>query len=183
MREHLLDDNLEYHNTDWNCAYIDGFIDTFLENEFFDRVAWDLYIDEQYFSCRVPATKRKRGGDIREISAGRSIFSLSYTEVGGGDAVTIIDGLPISYFDKKEKRIAYYSSGRCGGWFLRTPELDTSSIYVVRADGSIGSASLSDVESYGVRPCIILHNRTVFYKNTLDGREIFVLALNYEEEE
>jgi hypothetical protein len=185
MREHLLDDIMEYDSGPyWNCAYAGGFVDSFLRKEFQSRIKRSLfqYIEggNEYFGCYVRATKIDRYGDIREENIRRGIISLSYTEVSGDYSVSIKDGSLISYFDNKEKRIAYYSSGRCGGWFLRTPELHTSFIYVVRPDGSIGSASSSDADSYSVRPCLLLDQYTRYNIITLEGRKVYALKHDYD---
>jgi hypothetical protein len=185
MREYLLDDVVEHDSgPDWTCAYAGGFIDSFLHKEFQNRIKRSLFHykknGNEYFGCCVNATKIDRHGNIREDNIRRGIISLSFTEVCGDYSVNVKDGSSISYFDNKEKRVACYSSGRRGGWFLRTPELHTSFIYVVHPDGSIGTASSSEADSFSVRPCLLLDQYTRYNKITMDGRKVYVLKYDYD---
>jgi len=181
LREHLMDEGCIFNLFDGSGSFYSGtYIDEYLNNEYLSLLPDKLQslICDSNVEITAKESIGNNGRDITTIS--RKAFILSYTEVGMIYSRTnLTEGVAISYFDSKERRIAYRANGEPGSWWLRTP--NTAQLTVVNAvtkDGNVGLGGIYSISSdgyyyNGLRPAFCLPCDTKI--DNIDGKYYIVL--------
>lgn len=145
-----------------NNSYKDSSIHTYLNGTFYNLI--DSNIRAAIKQVKIPYQNGTgSGGSLATGSNGLStkVFLLSGYEVGwttSDNGYFPKDGVRLAYFGNSSggnsKRIAYNGSS-AAEWWLRSPStFSSSSVWLVKPDGSGGLWYCSD--TYGVRPAFIL---------------------------
>ena len=151
LRRDVLPEFRPFNN--YSAAYEDSAIDRFLNGEYFQRLgAIQSLIQPSEIVVTDADALGVSGNAVRTLT--RNVFLLSCTETGFTEIVNAgKEGVPLSYFDAPEHRIASLENGRPASWWLRTPDAYyLSAAYGVGPDGTLGSGNAYNEN--GVRPAL-----------------------------
>lgn len=178
LRENLIDDDNIYNLPGDRAAYYENSeIDRYLNEVFIVSLPNELQqliVDSEII---ITARESLGVGGEETLNIQRKIFLLSYTELTTECSRTNLkEGQTLSYFDGKEKRIAYYQNGIPGSWWLRTANTSGRAVVCgVSAEGVVGMGGFYDPNAEkgnlnGVRPALCLPRDIEIYQSAEDGR-------------
>ena len=181
LREYLLEEEQIYNKPGENASYYPGSsIDRYLIEVFLPTLPENVQDMIIKSTIEVTASDSLYIGGKATTTVQRKVFLLSFTELNQGSSRTNLqEGEPLPYFREKSHRVAYYSDGTPGSWWLRTPNVSSGTIVCgVSAEGIVGIGGIynpNEADSYrnGVRPAFCLPRDTKI--QTLDA-ESYCLA-------
>lgn len=160
LRKYLLDDPRIFNKKDqipsyYECSDIDLFLNDEFKNKFSDEIKKKIIKSDIAITDKASLGSSECGN----IHIDRHVFLLSANEIGVDlYGAMLNEGYPLEYFESVDSRIAYYSNGVPGYWWLRTPDTMYSYVvYCVWDDGSVGYSGINNHEGgykYGVRPAL-----------------------------
>ena len=157
LRKEALEEQRRFN--DYKSLYEGSEIDNYLENEFPKRFADSFrgLLAEANIEVASEEALYKTSDETYNIK--RSVFLLSYTEVGYSDTyIAPNEGRAFSCFSDDKSRIAFVNGTACG-WWLRTPYTVYDSV-----SWSVGSSGikteLSSNYKNGIRPAICVSDMT-----------------------
>ena len=178
LREYLLDEPMRFNqNVQYAAYYENSEIDIFLNNQFYGKLS-DVVKNVIVNSTIDITTKDSLGVGGRDVTTiTRNVFLLSYSELNmSGSKTNLAEGRPIEYFSDKSSRIAYYSNGQKGSWWLRTPNTaDTDVVCGVSIEGAVGVGGVGGTGGEdgeylnGVRPAFCLPGNTLIERKDIEG--------------
>ena len=183
LREYLLGEPKRFNPTGWYAAYYENSeIDLVLNSEFYETLPQTVRDRIINSTIEITAKKSLGIGGKDSIYISRKIFLLSYFEVNGnGSRTNLKEGTTLEYFSDKVSRIAFYSSGKAGSWWLRTPNTaDTDIVCGVSIDGTVGVGGIGGTEGEyvnGLRPAFCLPRDTSITREHINGEIVYVLSL------
>ena len=180
LREFLLEDSVLYNSSgEYGSYYKDSEVDKFLNATYFNRLS--EYTRQRIVSSKIEiTTKNAIDTHVEETEViTRKLFLLSANEVNAGlGYVALKEGIPLSYFEKVENRIATYDNLEEGTWMLRTPALyDGSTTIGVACDGSVGMSGIGSTTRglfSAVRPAFCIPSDTQITLRE-DGEDIYYI--------
>lgn len=185
LREYLLDSAYIYNLGQDKPSYYEGSaIDLFLCNTFWETL--DARVRDFIPACEIEITARDSLGTGGETTTtiSRQVFLLSFTEVNAGASRTNLqEGTPLAYFSSQARRVAYYSSGAAGSWWLRTPNTAGRTVVCgVSREGVVGIGGIYDPNTNdgfynGVRPAFCLPSDIPIEIIKIQGGEGYGIAL------
>lgn len=153
-----------YERRQWHSSNVNKLesstIHSYLNSTFLNL--FDSNINEVIKQVKIPYRKNGGSGGTDQSGANglfAKIFLLSGYEVGwttSNDQDFPQDGAKLDYFTAGSNRVAYYN-GSTANWWLRSPTASgTYDAWYVRYSGNRGYSNV--INSYGIRPAIILHS-------------------------
>ena len=154
----------------YNNLYAESSLHSYLNSTFLNL--FESSIQSLVKQVKIPYNNAS--GSSGSVSSGSSglltkVFLLSAYEVGiyGVDYNNIVqDGNKLDYFSSSSRRVAYLD-GIDTAWWLRTAAPYSTNVCVVSWTGGEVSSTYT-VNSYGVRPALILPSAALFNPDTLE---------------
>ena len=178
LREHLLDENVNYNNAqEYASYYKDSNIDNYLNNNYIKRLS--PQIQNCILTSNIEITSKKaidtHDGSIDIIK--RKIFLLSANETNASVFSVAKEGSPLKYFSTISNKIATYRNGEPDSWMLRTPAPRNGNTLIgIADDGSTGIGGISK-SGNGIRPafCIPCDTKITLKNNIIENKKVYTL--------
>jgi len=157
LRKHVLPEihifNPLYPNSGYKNYYENSEVDMFINVEY--RRTLDETIRKKIVPSTIVITAKFSGPDAHTIEIVRNIFLLSVTEIGRLKyTASLVEGIPLKYFEIVENRIAYDETGESKGWYLRTSSIYNSDTVFAYGD-MLGTSAV--YYAWNVRPAFCVN--------------------------
>jgi len=160
LRKHVLPEihifNPLYPNSGYKNYYENSEVDMFINIEY--RETLDETIQKKIIPSTIVITAKFSGPDAHTIKIVRNIFLLSLTEiVRQRKTASLVEGIPLKYFEIAENRVAHNESEELCNWYLRTSSIYDSDTVFVMSLISEGIGSAAAYYASGVRPAFCVN--------------------------
>lgn len=174
LRKYILNEDLRMN--DYLAYYENCEMDVFLNTEFYENLPDETKNIIKNTTIEV-LEEGYNATTENIIKIQRKIFLISYTELNLKQTYhNGIEGTPIEYFEKSEKRIAYTEDGNPSAYWLRSADTDYKScFYGIGPRGEVGSGN--SFGTNGVRPAFCVDKNLKVIKNTkiIEGEIVYII--------
>ncbi|MDR1688278.1 MAG: DUF6273 domain-containing protein [Clostridiales bacterium] len=185
LRKYVLDELIAFNeNKRYGSHYENSYVDIFLTEEFYEKlpkITKDIIVDT---NVEITSITSYGSGDRETTLINRKVFLLAFSEVAHRKSRTdIAEGKPLAYFAEVELRIAYHENGDVAGWWLRTPNVgSTTAINGVNTKGIVAFVALETIAGMtegGIRPAFCVDNTipVIQSENIVDEQTVYILDL------
>jgi hypothetical protein len=185
LRKFVLDEHMAFNeNKRYGSHYENSYVDIFLKEEFYENLpatTKEIIVDT---SVEITAITSYGAGKRETTHINRKVFLLAFSEVAQRKSRTnLTEGEPLAYFAELESRIAYHENGDVAGWWLRTPNVgSTTAINGVNTEGIVAFVALETIAGMtegAVRPAFCVENTipVIQSESVIEGQTVYIFDL------